>query len=62
MPKLLLGTIPGVLCRIILPGTEGMKGYGDYMFHLRGFLAGLVLALFISLVLAGIPVLLARII
>ena len=48
--------------RIILPGTEGMKGYGDYMFHLRGFLAGLILALFIGLVLAGISVLLARII
>ena len=27
---------------IVLPGTEGLAGYGDYGFHFRGFLVGLV--------------------
>ena len=27
---------------IVLPGTEGLAGYGDYGFHFRGFLKGLV--------------------
>ena len=26
---------------IVLPGTEGMAGYGDYGFHFHGFLIGL---------------------
>ena len=25
---------------VVLPGTEGMDGYGDYGFHLRAFLKG----------------------
>ena len=39
---------------IILPGTEGMPGYADYGFHFRGFLIGIVITLFASLLLAGI--------
>ncbi len=30
---------------IVLPGTEGLAGYGDYGFHFRGFLKGLVFCL-----------------
>ncbi len=30
---------------IVLPGTEGLAGYGDYGFHFRGFLIGLVFCL-----------------
>jgi hypothetical protein len=26
---------------LVLPGTEGMAGYGDYRFHFIGFLKGL---------------------
>lgn len=29
---------------LILPGTEGMKAYKNYRFHLRGFLIGIVLS------------------
>ncbi|NIP57785.1 MAG: hypothetical protein GWM92_06045 [Gemmatimonadetes bacterium] len=27
---------------VVLPGTEGMEGYGDYEFHFRAFLKGTV--------------------
>jgi hypothetical protein len=27
---------------MILPGTEGLAGYDDFKFHVRGFLIGLV--------------------
>lgn len=39
---------------IILPGTEGLAGYGDYGFHFRGFLIGIVISLLVSLVVAAI--------
>lgn len=39
---------------IILPGTEGLAGYSDYGFHFRGFLIGIVISLFMSLLLAVI--------
>lgn len=35
---------------MILPGTEGMAGYSDYMFHFRKFLNGIVFTLILSLV------------
>jgi hypothetical protein len=35
---------------MILPGTEGMAGYNNYMFHFRKFLRGIVLTLLLSLV------------
>jgi hypothetical protein len=37
---------------IVLPGTEGMPGYGDYRFHFVAFLKGLVLCAVASLVVA----------
>ncbi len=39
---------------IVLPGTEGMAGYGDYAFHFRGFLIGIPITLVASLLLAGL--------
>jgi hypothetical protein len=41
---------------IVLPGTEGMSEYGDFGFHLRGFLTGLVFCLVGSVLTAGITV------
>jgi hypothetical protein len=38
---------------VVLPGTEGAEGYGDYGFHFRAFLRGLVGSLIGSLVIAG---------
>jgi hypothetical protein len=46
---------------VILPGTEGMKGYGDYGFHFRGFLIGLALSLIGSSLVAGVIWLVSRI-
>lgn len=42
---------------IVLPGTEGMAGYKDYMFHFRGFLIGCVICLVSGLVFASIAAL-----
>jgi hypothetical protein len=39
---------------MILPGTEGLAGYGDYRFHFRKFLNGTVLTLILSGVVTGI--------
>lgn len=41
--------------RLLLPGTEGMKGYADYGFHARGFLKGTIGITLASLILALIP-------
>ncbi len=41
--------------RVIIPGTEGMKGYKDYLFHARGSLKGMLLGVPAALV-AGILV------
>ena len=38
---------------VVLPGTEGAKGYGDYGFHFRAFLKGLAGSLIGSLIVAG---------
>jgi hypothetical protein len=40
----------------ILPGTEGMAGYKDFGFHVRGFLVGTVLSLIAGLIAAGIGI------
>jgi hypothetical protein len=42
---------------VVLPGTEGMAGYGDYGFHFRAFLKGVVGSAAASLVIAGIATL-----
>ena len=31
--------------RVVIPGTEGMKGYKDYLFHVRGALKGMLLGI-----------------
>ena len=38
---------------VVLPGTEGARGYGDYGFHFRAFLKGVAGALVVSLLVAG---------
>ncbi len=38
---------------VVLPSTEGAEGYGDYGFHFRAFLRGLVGSLIGSLVVAA---------
>lgn len=42
---------------IVLPGTEGLAGYGDFGFHARGFVIGTVLAIILSAITAGIAML-----
>ena len=44
---------------VVLPGTEGMAGYSDMRFHVRGFLIGLVWSVGLALVVAGVTALLA---
>ncbi len=39
---------------VVIPGTEGNKGYKDYLFHFKGFLKGLLITAVLSLILAGI--------
>jgi hypothetical protein len=42
---------------LIIPGTAGMAGYNDYMFHFRGFIIGTILSAIIGAVLAGVVLL-----
>ena len=39
---------------VVLPGTEGARGYSDYGFHFRAFLKGVAGALVVSLLVAGV--------
>ena len=39
---------------VVLPGTEGCAGYGDYFFHFKGFLIGCVYTAIMALIIAGI--------
>ncbi|MGD6891979.1 nitroreductase [Bacillus mobilis] len=39
---------------IVIPSTEGMKGYKDYKFHLRGAIVGTKFLAIVSLFLAGL--------
>ncbi len=38
---------------VVLPGTEGARGYSDYGFHFRAFLKGVAGAIVVSLIVAG---------
>jgi hypothetical protein len=38
----------------VLPGTEGLIGYSDYAFHLRGFIKGTIGGMIGALILAGL--------
>jgi hypothetical protein len=42
---------------MILPGTEGLAGYGDYRFHFHKFLNGIVLTFVLGAVVTGIALL-----
>jgi hypothetical protein len=39
---------------VVIPGTEGMAGYKDYVFHLRFFLIGSVISAAGGLVIAAL--------
>lgn len=39
---------------VIIPGTEGNKGYKDYQFHFIGFLKGIIITFTMSLVISGL--------
>lgn len=41
---------------IVIPGTEGAKGYKDYLFHLVGFFKGAIMYGVIGLIFAGIRI------
>jgi len=43
--------------RVVIPGTEGMAGYKDYLFHIKAALKGMVLGI-PSAIVAGILVML----
>jgi hypothetical protein len=43
---------------VVIPGTEGMAGYKDYMLHVKGHLRGLLIMAVFAALLALIPVLL----
>ena len=39
---------------VVIPGSEGMAGYKDYLFHFRGFLKGTVFCVISGLVIGGV--------
>ena len=39
---------------VVLPGTEGLAGYGDYQFHFRAFLIGIPVVLLASALAAAL--------
>lgn len=41
---------------IVIPGTEGAKGYKNYRFHFIGFLKGCIILAVLSLILAAIRI------
>jgi len=52
-----------IICKItpkwvVIQGTEGCKGYHDYLYHFKGFLIGCIYTLVMSLVISGIDYLL----
>lgn len=42
---------------MILPGTEGLAGYRDFVFHFKKFLRGIFFTLFLSVIVAAIALL-----
>ena len=46
---------------VVLPGTEGMAGYRNYWFHVRGFLIGIPIVLAGSALAAGILAIMVRV-
>ncbi|MBP5601996.1 MAG: hypothetical protein J6X78_04635 [Treponema sp.] len=46
--------------RVIIPGTEGMRGYKDYLFHVKGSLKGMLLGIPASLVAGAFVAIIAK--
>ena len=47
---------------LVIQGTEGCKGYHDYMFYFKGFLIGCVYSAIMSLIFAGVDFLVLKLI
>ena len=45
---------------VIIEGTEGCKGYKDYMYHFKGFLIGCIYMIIRALIISGIDYLILR--
>ena len=45
---------------VVIEGTDGCKGYKDYLFHLKGFLIGCVYTTIMAVIFAGIDDLILR--
>lgn len=39
---------------VVIEGTEGCRGYKDYMYHFKGFLIGCVYSVILALIISGI--------
>lgn len=39
---------------VVIPGSEGCKGYKDYLFHFKGFLTGCLYSILIAFLFSGI--------
>ena len=46
--------------RVIIPGTEGMRGYKDYLFHVKGSLKGMLLGIPAALVAGAFVAIIAK--
>ena len=54
-----------IVCKItpdwvVVEGTEGCKGYKDYMFHFKGFLIGCIYSTIAAVVFTGVDYLVLR--
>ncbi|MCR5227513.1 MAG: hypothetical protein K6E27_09905 [Eubacterium sp.] len=45
---------------VVIEGTEGCKGYKDYLYHFKGFLIGCVYTTIMALIISGVDYLLLR--
>ena len=45
---------------VVIEGTEGCRGYKDYMYHFKGFLIGCVYSVILALIISGIDYLILR--
>lgn len=45
---------------VVIEGTEGCKGYKDYMYHFKGFLIGCVYSAIMAIIISGIDYLILR--
>ena len=45
---------------VVIEGTEGCRGYKDYMYHFKGFLIGCVYTTIMAVMIAGVDYLILR--